>query len=140
MPERLVMNESQSADLICSVTGDPPVQVYWNTTSLTSNHTIGNIDLLGMIPLTDDNGTLDSLGSLYYDNNSTTLVLSISEASGADNGVVSCVAENEVGQEVAEASLEINGEESTKTNGVCPRPHSHKTSFRVAVLYRRGFS
>lgn len=103
------MNESQSADLICSATGDPPVLMYWNTTTISSNHTVGNLELLGMIPISDDNTTLDTLDSLYYDNSSTTLVMNIYDADAADNGVVSCVAENDVGQEVARAHLEING-------------------------------
>lgn len=104
------MNESQSADLICSATGDPPISLYWNTTSLSSNYTVGDLELLGLVPLSDDNSSIDTLDSLYYDRNSTFQVLSISQAEGSDNGFISCIAENEVGQEVAEAALEINGE------------------------------
>lgn len=104
------MNESQSADLICSATGDPPISLYWNTTSLLSNYTVGDLELLGLVPLRDDNSSIDTLDTLYYDRNSTFQVLSIYHAEGSDNGIVSCIAENEVGQEVAEAALEITGE------------------------------
>lgn len=114
MPQRLIMNESQSADLICSATGDPPVRLYWNTSSLLSNHTTGDIEILDMIFLSDENRTLDSLDSFYRDRNSSIQVLSISGADGADNGVVSCVAENEVGQEIVDAYLEINGKRTFK--------------------------
>lgn len=103
------MNESQSAELICSATGDSPILVYWNTTALVSNHSLESVDYLGMIPMTEDNKTVDFFESLYYDNNSSIQVLSIYAAVGSDNGYITCVAENEVGQGIAEASLEING-------------------------------
>lgn len=108
------MNESQSADLICSATGDPPISLYWNTTSLSSNYTVGDLELLGLVPFSDANSSIETLDSLYYDSNSTFQVLSIYQAEGSDNGIVNCIAENDVGQEVAEAALEINGEKMLK--------------------------
>ncbi|KAG8189629.1 hypothetical protein JTE90_009560 [Oedothorax gibbosus] len=109
IPEKLIMNESQSADLICSATGDPPLSLYWNTSSLASNQSVGNFELLGLISSGNDNATAEPLlNQLYFDTNNTFQVLSLYSVSAADNGVVSCVAENDVGQDIAEVSLEIN--------------------------------
>ncbi|GBM31944.1 hypothetical protein AVEN_179135-1 [Araneus ventricosus] len=102
------MNQSQSADLICSASGDPPLSVYWNTTSLLSNHTVGDFEMLGMIDYV--NGSADMFNSFSFDTNDTVQVLSLYESSGEDNGFVSCIAENDVGQEIAQVFLEINGE------------------------------
>ncbi|GBM31923.1 hypothetical protein AVEN_182059-1, partial [Araneus ventricosus] len=108
MPEKIIMNQSQSADLICSASGDPPLSVYWNTTSLLSNHTVGDFEMLGMIDYV--NGSADMFNSFSFDTNDTVQVLSLYESSGEDNGFVSCIAENDVGQEIAQVFLEINGE------------------------------
>ncbi|GFY56605.1 ig-like domain-containing protein [Trichonephila inaurata madagascariensis] len=108
MPEKLIMNESQSADLICSASGDPPITLYWNTFSLVSNHTVGDFELLGLISSDYENGSLERFNNFSFDANSSTLILSISASHGTDNGFVSCIAENDVGQEIAEVSLEIN--------------------------------
>ncbi|GIY82249.1 ig-like domain-containing protein [Caerostris darwini] len=102
------MNESQSADLICSASGDPPLSLYWNTSSLVSNHSVGDLELLGLIDY--DNGSSEMLRPQNFDPNNTVQILTIYASSGADNGFVSCIAENEAGQEIAEASLEIHGE------------------------------
>ncbi|GFR08221.1 ig-like domain-containing protein [Trichonephila clavata] len=103
------MNESQSADLICSASGDPPITLYWNTSTLVSNHTIGDFELLGLISTDYENGSIERFNNFSFDTNSSTQVLSISVSHGSDNGFVSCIAENDVGQEIAEVSLEING-------------------------------
>ncbi|KAG8175123.1 hypothetical protein JTE90_026992 [Oedothorax gibbosus] len=99
MPEKLILNESQSADIICSATGDPPLSLYWDTSSLTSNLSVGNFEL------SENSTTGPSLN--YFDTNHTFLVLPIYSANAADNGVVPCVAENDVGQDIAEVTLEI---------------------------------
>ncbi|XP_055931940.1 BDNF/NT-3 growth factors receptor-like [Argiope bruennichi] len=106
MPEKIIMNESQSADLICSASGDPPLSLYWNTSSLVSNHTIGDFELLGMIDYA--NGSADMLNSFSFDSNDTVQVLNIYASSGEDNGFVNCIAENDVGQEIAQVFLEIH--------------------------------
>ncbi|GFT32952.1 ig-like domain-containing protein [Nephila pilipes] len=106
MPEKLIMNESQSADLICSASGDPPITLYWNTSSMVSNHTIGD---WSWISSDYENGSSDILSNFNFDTNNSMQVLSIYASHGADNGFVSCIAENDVGQEISEVSLEING-------------------------------
>lgn len=102
------MNESQSADIICSASGVPPVSLYWNTTSLVSNHTVGDFEMSGMVDYI--NGSSDTVSSYSFDSNDTVQVLSLFEPNGEDNGFVSCIAENEVGQEIAQVFLEIHGE------------------------------
>ncbi|GFV54775.1 ig-like domain-containing protein [Trichonephila clavipes] len=107
MPEKLIMNESQSADLICSSSGDPPIILYWDTSSLVSNHTVGDFEFSGLISSDYENGSLERF-NFSFDANSSLQILSISVSHGTDNGFVSCIAENDVGQEIAEVSLEIH--------------------------------
>nr|XP_042908764.1 BDNF/NT-3 growth factors receptor-like [Parasteatoda tepidariorum] len=101
------MNETQSADVICSATGDPPLLLYWNTTGLLSNYSTGDVELLGLISYDDTNGSTDLISNLVANDNNTIQVLTIYSSHGADNGVITCIAENDIGQEVAEVSLEI---------------------------------
>ncbi|GIY30659.1 ig-like domain-containing protein [Caerostris extrusa] len=66
-----------------------------------------DLELLGLIDY--DNGSSEMLRQQNFDPNNTVQILTIYASSGADNGFVSCIAENEAGQEIAEASLEIHG-------------------------------
>ncbi|XP_054714473.1 BDNF/NT-3 growth factors receptor-like [Uloborus diversus] len=123
------MNEAQSADLICSATGDPPVQVFWNTSSLVSNHTLGGFDLLDMMSFLGENDTYEPFESLVNATNSTVQILSIYSANGADNGQISCIAENEIGQDIADITIEIIS---------CPRIQDMKMAknFYWCINYR----
>ncbi|GAB6019021.1 neurotrophic tyrosine kinase, receptor, type 1 [Chamberlinius hualienensis] len=75
--------EGENLTLECQNVGDQSIQFYWNTSSIYSNYTVEEI--------------------------STQLIsLQLTNISRADNKVINCVAENEIGRSVKEVTVYVN--------------------------------
>ncbi|KAF8795493.1 putative uncharacterized transposon-derived like protein [Argiope bruennichi] len=104
--KKVIMNESQSADLFCSATGDPPLSLFWNTTALASIHTVEDLEIQGTIDY--DNESPDMFHNFSFNSTKKIKVLKIFAAKRDDNVNLYCIAENDVGQEIAQVPLEIH--------------------------------
>lgn len=105
-PEEVTINETDSVELSCKAIGTPKPMVFWNTTALKSNfstwetESLRTIQIEPIVNCTD----CDSVKTVTE----VTVTLRLEDSHGADNGYISCVAENVAGKSKNTSLLHIN--------------------------------
>jgi hypothetical protein len=99
--DQFVINNGSSAVFNCSALAIPPHEVYWTFTNATG-YTIPIIS------------TMDSMNTTKYQINTTNGTvyfgtLTINDVSYVDRGVYTCNATNNIGSDLANATLTVHG-------------------------------